>query len=131
MGIPGDSGMIPLIIYEALPTVYLTMGVLLLSFAELPLLLFSASVFYFVGAAIWIMRSAYRRTDNASVPQKKWLLPDLLYEFMPFLQALTGTVMIRHLSGPVTVAGFYLIFLAVKRLSQRQNNRKCISHLFA
>jgi hypothetical protein len=71
MGIPGDSDMIPLIIYEALPTVYLTMGVLLLSFAELPLLLFSASVFYFVGAAIWIMRSAYRRTDNASVPQKK------------------------------------------------------------
>ena len=46
--------MIPLIIYEALPAVYLTMGVLLLSFADLPLLLFSASVFYFVGAAIEI-----------------------------------------------------------------------------
>ena len=36
--------MIPLMIYEALPTVYLTLGILLLSFAELPLLLFSASV---------------------------------------------------------------------------------------
>jgi hypothetical protein len=131
IGTPGDSGMIPLIIYEALPTIYLTMGVLLLSFAELPLLLFSASVFYFVGAAIWIMRSAYRRTDNALVPKKKWLLPDLLYEFMPFLQALTGTVMVRYVSGPVTVAGFYLIFLAIKHLSQRQANRKCISHLFA
>ena len=123
--------MIPLIIYEALPAVYLTLGILLLSFAELPLLLFSASVFYFVGAAIWIMRSAYRRTDNIAVPQKRWILPDLFYEFKPFLHILTGTVLIRYSSGPITVAGFCLVLLAVKHLSQRQANRKCTSHLFA
>lgn len=127
----GDSGMIPLIIYEVLPAVYLTLGSLLLSFSELPLLLFSASVFYFVGAAIWIMRSAYRRTDNISVPQKRWILPDLFYEFKPFLHILTGTVLIRYSSGSITVAGFCLVLLAVKHLSQRQANRKCTSHLFA
>lgn len=127
----GDSGMIPLIIYEALPAVYLTIGVLLISFSELPLLLFSASVFYFVGAAIWIMRSAYRRTDKFSVPQKRWILPDLFYEFKPFLHILTGTVLIRYSSGSITVAGFCLVLLAVKHLSQRQANRKCTSHLFA
>lgn len=113
--------MIPLMIYEALPTVYLSLGILLLSFAELPLLLFSASLFYFVGAAIWIMRSAYRRTDNITVPQKRWILPDLFYEFKPFLHILTGTVLIRYSSWS----------LAVKHLSQRQANRKCTSHLFA
>ena len=127
----GDSGMIPLIIYEALPAVYLTIGVLLISFSELPLLLFSASVFYFVGAAIWIMRSAYRRTDKFSVPQKRCILPDLFYEFKPFLHILTGTVLIRYSSGSITVAGFCLVLLAVKHLSQRQANRKCTSHLFA
>ena len=131
MGIPGDSDMILLIIYEALPAVYLTIGVLLISFSELPLLLFSASVFYFVGAAIWIMRSAYRRTDKFSVPQKRWILPDLFYEFKPFLHILTGTVLIRYSSGSITVAGFCLVLLAVKHLYQRQANRKCTSHLFA
>jgi hypothetical protein len=131
MGTQGDSGMIPLIIYEALSAVYLTIGVLLISFSELPLLLFSASVFYFVGAAIWIMRSAYRRTDKFSVPQKRWILPDLFYEFKPFLHILTGTVLIRYSSGSITVAGFCLVLLAVKHLSQRQANRKCTSHLFA
>ena len=123
--------MIPLMIYEALPTVYLSLGILLLSFAELPLLLFSASVFYFVGAAIWIMRSVYRRTDKFSLPQKRWILPDLFYEFKPFLHILTGTVLIRYSSGSITVAGFCLVLLAVKHLYQRQANRKCTSHLFA
>lgn len=123
--------MIPLVIYEALPAVYLTLGIVLLSFAELPLLLFSASVFYFVGATIWIMRSAYRRTDTGSIPQKRWILPDLLYEIKPFLHIFTGTIMVHYLSEPLTVAGFCLIFLAVKHLSQRQANRKCTSHIFA
>lgn len=123
--------MIPVIIYEALPAMYLILGISLLSFAELPMLLFSACLFYFAGAAIWIMRSAYRRTDEASIPRKKWIQPDLLYEFMPFLQLFSGTAMIRCFMVPLVLPGFLLVFLAIKHLLQRHTNRKCIAPILA
>jgi predicted tellurium resistance membrane protein TerC len=123
--------MIPLVIYELLPSIYLMLGVFLLSFAQLPLLIFSACLFYLAGAAIWIMRSASRRTDMMQVPDKKWIVPDVLYESMPFFQLFTGTVLIRSFVLAVALPGIFLFFLAIKHLLERHAHRKCASPALA
>jgi len=123
--------MIPLLIYEALPTIYTLFGLSLLISSDLPLVLFSANIFYFVGSTIWIMRSAHRRTDNIKALNKRWLWPDLVYEFKPFLQILMGALMLRLPLGGVSIAAFMLILIAARHLLKRQANRKCVSFLFA
>lgn len=123
--------MIPVLIYEALPAVYTLFGLSLLISSDLPLVLFSANIFYFVGSTIWIMRSAHRRTDNVKALSKRWLLPDLVYEFKPFLQILMGGLMLRLPFGGATAAAAIVILIAARHLLKRQANRKCISYLFA
>jgi ABC-type phosphate transport system permease subunit len=119
--------MIPFIIYESLPFAYLITGVLLLSVGQVPLLIFSACLFYVAGPAIWIMRSASRRTDQELVPNKKWIIPDVLYESMPFFQLFTGTLLIRSFALAIALPGIFLAFFAIKHLLQRHIHRKCVS----
>jgi ABC-type phosphate transport system permease subunit len=119
--------MIPFVIYESLPFSYLIVGVLLLSVGQVPLLIFSACLFFVAGAAIWIMRSASRRTDKELVPNKKWIIPDVLYESMPFFQLFIGTLLIRSLTLAIVLPGSFLAFLAIKHLFQRHIHRKCVS----
>lgn len=123
--------MVPLLIYEALPVTYMLIGAGLMVSSDLPLLLFSANIFYFVGSTIWIMRSAHRRTDKLKAVHKPWLWPDLVYEYKPFLQILIGTILFRIPLGGVTLIGGLFVVIAVRHLLQRQANRKCVSHLFA
>lgn len=80
--------MLPILLYEPLPLIYLCGGATLLATGENGLLLMSASLFYWAGALIWVIRSKNRRTDvlaSRGYPTHKFLLfPESLYEFRPF-----------------------------------------------
>ena len=65
--------MLPILLYEVLPLVYLFGGTILLVFGQSALVLVSATLFYCAGAFIWIMRSENRRTDSRVGPSHKFI----------------------------------------------------------
>ncbi len=67
--------MLPTYVYESLPTVYIFVGITLISQSTNNMFLFSGTIFYICGAIIWIMRSNFRRKDRFIAPKKTYYSP--------------------------------------------------------
>ncbi len=117
--------MLPLMLYEMLPLIYLTGGAVMLGIGEYWLILFSAMLFYSGGALIWIMRSDNRRTDHDPPnANKKSSLPEWLYEIKPFIYIFLGIMLMRselHISG--FVGGLLFICWGLYCLLRRSSHR--------
>lgn len=118
--------MLPILLYEPLPLLYLCGGTVILATGQSVLMLISAFLFYWAGALIWIIRSKNRRTDLRTKPPKKFLFfPESLYEFRPFFYAFIGILLLRNTGQTVwLVAGAILISWAMFCLYRRSLNRR-------
>ena len=121
--------MLPILLYEPLPLIYLCGGATLLATGENGLLLMSASLFYWAGALIWVIRSKNRRTDvlaSRGYPTHKFLLfPESLYEFRPFFYSFIGILLLRITGQTIwLVTGSLLILWAIYCLYRRSVNRR-------
>lgn len=115
--------MLPILLYEVLPLVYLFGGTTLLVFGQSNLVLVSATLFYCAGAFIWIMRSENRRTDIRVGPSHKFIfLPETLYEVKPFFYLFIGLLLLRN--EEFLIAGALIIFWALLCEVRRSRNRK-------
>lgn len=115
--------MLPTLLYETLPVIYLSSGSVMLTIGQSTLTLAAAVLLYFASAFIWIMRSENRRTDHRTGPSHEFLfLPEALYEFKPFFYLLIGLLLIRN--DEFLIAGALIIFWALLCEVRRSRNRK-------
>ena len=120
--------MLPTYIYESLPVAYISVGIALLSQSTNSIFLFSGAIFYMCGALIWIMRSNFRRKDRFIVPKKSILLPEFIYELLPFTFMFLGGAFINvyfntinHTS--ILIVACLLFLNGYRRILQRKKNR--------
>jgi len=119
--------MLPTLLYEALPLIYLSSGSVMLTIGQSTLTLAAAVLLFFAGAFIWIMRSENRRTDHRVGPAHKFIfLPETLYEFKPFFYLFIGLLLLRN--EEFLIAGSLIIFWAlvceVRRSRHRQHQNR-------
>ncbi|WP_372835181.1 hypothetical protein [Pontibacterium sp.] len=98
----------------------------------------SGGILYSSGSAIWIMRSQSRRADSLRTPLKPhrylpWheasLLPEPLYEAIPFIYILIGILLQSHTEATMThCAGYAAITLGLGLLIIRHRNRTPREH---
>ncbi|MFM4920774.1 hypothetical protein [Aeromonas dhakensis] len=88
--------MCPRWLYEKLPACYLLAAIGIIALSHSPLLWLAGGLLFVAGAASWMMRSSYRRTDLVIFPNKVWLQPEWLYEAQPFLWLVLGLLLSRQ-----------------------------------
>ena len=120
--------MLPTYIYESLPAAYISVGIALISQSTNNMFLFSGTVFYICGAVIWIMRSNFRRKDRFIAPKKNILLPEMIYEILPFVYILLSisfvNIYLNLISHSSILIFSLLLFLnGYRRILQRKKNR--------
>ncbi|WP_163134613.1 hypothetical protein [Agarivorans sp. Alg241-V36] len=72
-------------IYEILPSLYLAAGSSSVIWVDSTLGVAGGVLLFCLGSLIWVMRSNFRRLDQATHAGKRFNIPESLYEFMPFL----------------------------------------------
>ncbi|RDE22687.1 hypothetical protein DV711_08895 [Motiliproteus coralliicola] len=88
--------------YEALPYLYIAIGVALFMLLGSPLVSVSAACLYAAGAIVWVTRSSYRRKNSRhQVENRKnrWLFPEQIYEYLPFIYMAVGIATLSHIPG--------------------------------
>lgn len=129
--------MLPKPLYESLPYFSLVTGALSVVFPTDILQAASGLLLYWVGAFVWIIRSQHRRIDNNSYPllnanslpwHKTSHLPEPIYEAMPFIYILSGSLILRYSPHlPAIFAGFTLLTLGLTIWTQRHISRSTLS----
>ncbi|MFO6423084.1 hypothetical protein [Motilimonas sp. KMU-193] len=112
--------------YELLPMTYLVAGVGSISMLETSYGIIAGTILYSVGALVWVMRSNYRRTDQRRQPRRSlFLLPEWLYEFIPFLLIACAAFIIQlsH-QFAATIAATLLTLYAMHKLYLRYQHRR-------
>lgn len=130
--------MLPKPLYESLPYFCLVFGAMNIIFPTDLLQAISGGILYSSGSAIWIMRSQNRRVDATRTPLKPhrylpWheasVLPEPLYEALPFIYILTGILLQRHTeANALHYTGCAAFTLGLGLLITRHRNRSHTSH---
>ncbi|WP_445946679.1 hypothetical protein [Shewanella sp.] len=81
-------------IYELLPFTYMAIGGLSLLYLEPKYAIAAAILIYLLGARIYILRSNNRRTDLKR-KRKQGIMPQTLYNYLPFLCILAASILYR------------------------------------
>ncbi len=100
-------------IYEALPYLYIFLGVMIALQLDYALTYVSAALFYTAGAAVWVMRSAWRRKEKAPEIKNRaelWHFPTMVYEYLPFIYMAFGVVLVEGLDSPLRLVPGFLFF---------------------
>ena len=115
---------LPKVVYENLPYVYFIFSGFLLTFEMTWPILFSASLFYSAGCITLVSRSANRRCDKHNKLGIKNKVPEMLYEYLPYIYSAIGifTIMITK-NALFQFCAFTLLVLAVRNLLCRHQNR--------
>jgi len=122
---------LPKIVYENLPYVYFILSGYLLTFEMTWPILSSAGLFYSAGCITLVSRSANRRLDKQNTFSIKKQLPELLYEYLPYIYSAVGIFTIMITKNPLfQFFAFSLLVLAVRNLLCRHNNRTSAAKLF-
>ncbi|MFT6900294.1 MAG: hypothetical protein ACJAXS_000456 [Colwellia sp.] len=115
---------VPKFIYENLPFAYFIVSGYLLTFDMTWPMLTSAGLFYSAGCITLVTRSAYRRLDKQKQLSIKNKLPELLYEYLPYIYSAVGVFTIMITRNPLfQFCAFTLIVLAIRNLLCRRSNR--------
>nr|WP_321240185.1 hypothetical protein [uncultured Tolumonas sp.] len=122
--------MLPVLLYEALPLIYLSSGSVILVVGQSALALTAAVLLYCAGVFIWVMRSENRRTDRRVGPSHKFIfLPETLYEFKPFIVLFIGLLLVKN--EAFLIVGVLIIFWALFCVFRRIHHRRHVNrHLF-
>ena len=122
--IVGIELFLPKVVYENLPYAYFILSGYLLTFEMTWPVLFSASLFYSAGCITLVSRSANRRLDKQKKLGIKNKIPELLYEYLPYIYSALGiiTIMITQ-NALFQFFAFTLLVLAVRNILCRHNNR--------
>ncbi len=117
--------MLPKPLYEIMPYIYLGLGTSLVISGENHFMFFGGCALFIAGAMIAFVRSEYRRIDENLVPVNKTIvLPDEVYQFLPYGYLLISLIIIRFSDDRFShVAASLLISLGLFRLYQRYKNR--------
>jgi hypothetical protein len=115
---------VPKFIYENLPFAYFIVSGYLLTFDMTWPMLTSAGLFYSAGCIMLVKRSASRRLDKQKQLGIKNKLPELLYEYLPYIYGAVGvfTIMVTK-NALFQFCAFTLIVLAIRNLLCRRSNR--------
>lgn len=122
---------LPTPIYESLPYFYFIVSGFLVFRYDNNLMLMSAAVIYIVGAMTLVERSNYRRQDRRRKISGNWFLPELVYEYIPYVYIGVGILLTKESDSIwLRALAFMLLVLAVRNLSLRLVNRKKNSKFF-
>jgi hypothetical protein len=104
--------------------VYFIFSGFLLTFEMTWPIFFSASLFYSAGCITLVSRSANRRRDKHKKLGIKNKVPEMLYEYLPYIYSAIGifTIMITK-NALFQFCAFTLLVLAVRNLLCRHQNR--------
>ncbi|GIU35221.1 hypothetical protein TUM4644_36460 [Shewanella colwelliana] len=111
-------------IYEILPTSYLLVGGSTIVLHQESIAVVLALLVFVLGARIYNLRSKNRRTDPRK-RRKHGLLPEALYDQVPFIYLLSAALLLRF--SPVGIGGYVaaaLLCYALYLLMQRSHYRK-------
>ncbi|HEH9394583.1 TPA: hypothetical protein SIA27_000894 [Aeromonas salmonicida] len=114
--------MCPRWLYEKLPACYLLTAVGMIVLTDSPLLWLAGALLFVAGAASWMMRSSYRRTDLVIFPTKRWFQPEWLYEAQPFIWLTLG-LLLSHLPDAMALVALLPCAWACRCLWVRSHYR--------
>jgi hypothetical protein len=115
---------VPKSVYENLPFAYFIVSGYLLTFEMTWPILISAGLFYSAGCITLVTRSEHRRMDKHKQAEGKYIIPELFYEYLPYIYSAVGVFTIMITKKPFfQFCAFTLIVLAVRNLLCRHNNR--------
>lgn len=117
--------MVPKLIYELQPYLYLGFGAASVISTDNAFAQVAGGTLYCLGALVWIMRSNYRRKDQRRMPRDRVvLLPESLYEFVPFLYVAAAILLLSiTVTLPSVVFALLLLVQGGHMLYQRQRYR--------
>ncbi|TWX53331.1 hypothetical protein [Colwellia hornerae] len=122
---------VPKALYENLPFGYFIVSGYLLTFNMTWPMLISAGLFYSAGCVTLVTRSANRRLDKQKQLGITNKLPELLYEYLPFIYGAIGVfTLVITKNSLFQFCAFTLIVLALRNLLCRHNNRNSSAKLF-
>jgi hypothetical protein len=115
---------VPKVIYENLPYAYFIISGYLLTYEVTWPVMISAGLFYSAGCITLVSRSANRRIDKQKKLGIRNKIPELLYEYLPYIYSAVGvfTIMITK-NALFQFFAFTLLVLAVRNILCRHNNR--------
>ena len=115
---------VPKVIYENLPYAYFIISGYLLTYEMTWPVMISAGLFYSAGCITLVSRSANRRIDKQKKLGIRNKIPELLYEYLPYIYSAVGvfTIMITK-NALFQFCAFSLLVLAVRNILCRHNNR--------
>lgn len=121
--------MLPRPIYEMMPFIYLVLGSTFVIGAEHDLMFIAGCALFIAGSMITFLRSEFRRIDEHELPENKLVvLPEYVYELLPFVYLLCSLLIIRFSdSRAAHVVAAILISYGMIRLYQRYRNRHVTS----
>jgi len=117
--------MIPRVVYEIQPYIYLGLGAASVINTQSLYAQIAGGVLYCTGSLVWIMRSNYRRKDQRRMPRDRViLLPESLYEFVPFLYIAAAALLLSVTASlPSVIFSLLLSVQGLHMLYQRQRYR--------
>ncbi|WP_206486340.1 hypothetical protein [Thalassotalea sp. G2M2-11] len=122
---------LPKPIYENLPYLYFLISGALLAYGKSWHFIFSASIFYIVACVVLVTRSAHRRLDKTPHLKTKHVIPELIYEYLPYCYGAIGIFILMSTVQPILqFIAFALFVLAFRNLMCRRANRSKGKTLF-
>ncbi|WP_432463853.1 hypothetical protein [Agarivorans sp. QJM3NY_33] len=118
--------MLPKVIYELLPSGYLSAGTGSILLLDPWLANLGGAILFAMGALIWVIRSNYRRDDRdrKSFITKHKVLPEALYEFIPFAYLASAVLLLSLLSNtPSLFLALVACYRGLKLLYKRSQYR--------
>ncbi len=127
--------MLPKPLYESLPYFCLAAGAINTAMPTDAFQAIGGFILYCTGAAVWIMRSRYRRVDPRPLQLSRtnigylfWgrgkLLPEPLYEALPFIYIIIGIILQGYFETEAAIySGFAVFVLGLLLLTFRHLNR--------
>lgn len=117
--------MLPNRVYEGLPYIYISTGVLAMSLLGNFVAVLSGLILIVAGALVWILRSDHRRGDLKHSSARHGLLPFWLYELQPFVYA-TGGLLLWQMSSNQYLypSALVLIVVGLQIWLMRSSQRK-------
>lgn len=115
---------LPSTVYENLPYMYFLICGALLIYGDSSVVVISAALFYGAGSMVLVWRSANRRLDKQHKPPLKKLLPEMLYEYLPFIYgAIAVFLFLVAKIEWLKFFAFVFAIIALKNIILRHNNR--------
>ncbi|SEL83471.1 hypothetical protein SAMN05216262_1255 [Colwellia chukchiensis] len=115
----------PKFIYENLPYAYFLVSAYLLAFYETWVVFISAGLFYAAACITLVTRSSHRRVDRHKTAKNNNILPEFLYEYLPYIYVAVAILLLLKTSLAIShFLAFCMMIIALRNLLLRKSNRR-------